>query len=352
MYNSYTKEVQDKKQNRSGCINVFLFLTATTIVTLLLLFISYLNFKEDYINLSITVAITIIVSIPIVIIVIRNKNKKDHVEATNNNGPIGPPPIPILSEPKQMLPPPIPKAINTDGIEIEESKFNVLVKYTEKEKYKTLAINYDGIYEGNIKVFNLAEDCSIVEKGDNIVKIVLYWTNGKAISHTIIKSKYKGIIKFLTQEYVFDEKFARLYNIENIEDQLSFGIDRFIENADKEQSDIDAEILRKIQEEKEKEEIRKRLLERQRKRDLEKMVLNEMIDEGLVFPDSNKRPPIPKDIVDIIWSRDEGKCVYCGSNENIHIDHIIPFSKGGATNVENLQLLCQKCNLQKSNKIG
>lgn len=99
-------------------------------------------------------------------------------------------------------------------------------------------------------------------------------------------------------------------------------------------------------------EIKANLLEKKRKRELEKRALQELIDKGELFPEANKRPPIPKDVVDAVWNRDGGKCVYCGSNENLHLDHIIPFSKGGDTSIENLQLLCQKCNLEKSNKIG
>lgn len=102
----------------------------------------------------------------------------------------------------------------------------------------------------------------------------------------------------------------------------------------------------------EKEEIRQKLLAKKKRRSLEKEVLNELIEKGEIFPDANKRPPIPKEVVDAVWNRDGGKCVYCGSTKNLHLDHIIPFSKGGATTVENLQLLCEKCNLQKSNKIG
>lgn len=102
----------------------------------------------------------------------------------------------------------------------------------------------------------------------------------------------------------------------------------------------------------EKAEIKEKLLEKQRKRDLEKQITQELIEDGKLFPEANKRPPIPRELVDAIWNRDKGQCVYCGSNENIHIDHIIPFSKGGATCLENLQLLCEKCNLQKSDKIG
>ena len=100
------------------------------------------------------------------------------------------------------------------------------------------------------------------------------------------------------------------------------------------------------------EEIKTRIKERSRNRELEKIAMQELIDEGVLFPETSKRPPIPKDVADTVWNRDGGKCVYCGSTENLQFDHIIPFSKGGATSVENLQLLCQKCNLDKSNKIG
>lgn len=102
----------------------------------------------------------------------------------------------------------------------------------------------------------------------------------------------------------------------------------------------------------EKAEIARRLKEKQRKRELEKIVRQELIDSGELFGDEPKRPPIPREVVDAVYKRDGGRCVYCGSVENLQLDHIIPFSKGGATSLENLQLLCQKCNIEKSNKIG
>lgn len=104
--------------------------------------------------------------------------------------------------------------------------------------------------------------------------------------------------------------------------------------------------------EREKAEIAAKIKQRQRKRDLEKQVRQEMLDSGELYGEQTKRPPIPREVVDAVYKRDGGRCVYCGSVENLHLDHIIPFSRGGATNVENLQLLCQKCNLEKSNKIG
>ena len=94
-----------------------------------------------------------------------------------------------------------------------------------------------------------------------------------------------------------------------------------------------------------------RIKERHRKRELEKLVRQELIERGEIMVEA-KRPPIPKDIADAVYQRDGGKCVYCGASENLQFDHIIPFSKGGVTTIENLQLLCQKCNLEKSNHIG
>lgn len=67
--------------------------------------------------------------------------------------------------------------------------------------------------------------------------------------------------------------------------------------------------------------------------------------------DKNSRN-IPSDVQIEVYKRDHGTCVNCGSKEKLHFDHIIPFSRGGSNEVENIQILCAKCNLTKSNKIG
>lgn len=61
---------------------------------------------------------------------------------------------------------------------------------------------------------------------------------------------------------------------------------------------------------------------------------------------------ITQAVKDQVWNRDGGKCVECGSNEKLEFDHIIPFSKGGANTYRNIQLLCERCNREKSAKIG
>jgi 5-methylcytosine-specific restriction endonuclease McrA len=61
---------------------------------------------------------------------------------------------------------------------------------------------------------------------------------------------------------------------------------------------------------------------------------------------------IPSAVKAEVWKRDQGKCVVCGSNTNLHFDHIIPFSKGGSSLVsENIQLMCVKHNISKRDKI-
>jgi len=67
---------------------------------------------------------------------------------------------------------------------------------------------------------------------------------------------------------------------------------------------------------------------------------------------NTKRIPISQDVKDRVWNRDDGKCVQCGSNEDLEFDHIIPFSKGGANTYRNIQLLCEHCNRSKSAKLG
>ena len=68
--------------------------------------------------------------------------------------------------------------------------------------------------------------------------------------------------------------------------------------------------------------------------------------------EKKERPRIiPKKVQREVWRRDKGKCVECGSKENLEYDHIIPFSRGGSNTTRNIQLLCEKCNKKKSNKI-
>jgi hypothetical protein len=73
--------------------------------------------------------------------------------------------------------------------------------------------------------------------------------------------------------------------------------------------------------------------------------------EKLEAKEIEPREPIPEDVRFAVWRRDGGRCVTCGSKKNLEFDHIIPKSKGGGDSARNIQLLCQRCNREKSDKI-
>ena len=52
----------------------------------------------------------------------------------------------------------------------------------------------------------------------------------------------------------------------------------------------------------------------------------------------------------ITWQSEQVPiCVYCGTTENLSIDHITPLSKGGTHTTDNLALACRSCNSSKNN---
>ncbi len=71
-----------------------------------------------------------------------------------------------------------------------------------------------------------------------------------------------------------------------------------------------------------------------------------------IIPSIAKRN-IPDKLRVKVFQKDNFKCVYCDRSPAthkriyLHVDHIVPFSRGGKTILENLQTLCQKCNWGK-----
>lgn len=59
---------------------------------------------------------------------------------------------------------------------------------------------------------------------------------------------------------------------------------------------------------------------------------------------------IPLNLRRSVIARDGNHCVYCDedlTDGEIHLDHVIPESKGGKTIYDNLQVTCRRCNLAK-----
>jgi len=64
---------------------------------------------------------------------------------------------------------------------------------------------------------------------------------------------------------------------------------------------------------------------------------------------------VPRDVLLQVVRRDNHVCQACHSyvpDDQIELDHIIPYSKGGPTTVANLRLLCRTCNRKKSDSLN
>jgi len=76
-----------------------------------------------------------------------------------------------------------------------------------------------------------------------------------------------------------------------------------------------------------------------------------MSGSEILYKHKTKRNPSERLKVQVLM-RDGNKCRLCGitvTGDNIHFDHIFPWSKGGETVLENIQVLCETHNLAKGN---
>jgi len=67
-----------------------------------------------------------------------------------------------------------------------------------------------------------------------------------------------------------------------------------------------------------------------------------------------RRKQLPRGIRHEVFKRDNYRCQECGLDKYrtiIHVDHIIPVSKGGTDEMSNLRTLCEQCNNEKSDLI-
>jgi hypothetical protein len=64
---------------------------------------------------------------------------------------------------------------------------------------------------------------------------------------------------------------------------------------------------------------------------------------------SATRGYIADDVLAYVLVRDEEKCVKCSSKQSLQFDHILPISRGGSDEPDNLRVLCRSCNLARGN---
>lgn len=74
-------------------------------------------------------------------------------------------------------------------------------------------------------------------------------------------------------------------------------------------------------------------------------------NQTIVDSTSSNTRHISRDVRQRVWQRYGGRCAECGATEYLEFDHIVPVAKGGSNSESNVQLLCRKCNLSKSDRI-
>lgn len=62
------------------------------------------------------------------------------------------------------------------------------------------------------------------------------------------------------------------------------------------------------------------------------------------------RVSIPWFVWNPVFVRQNYTCVKCGGKRRLHLDHIIPLSRGGTNHSSNLQVLCWLCNTRKGGR--
>jgi hypothetical protein len=64
-----------------------------------------------------------------------------------------------------------------------------------------------------------------------------------------------------------------------------------------------------------------------------------------------KRDRIPDFVRERVYKRDGYRCVECGADEDLTLDHVIPWSRNGSDKEDNLRTLCGSCNSTKGARV-
>ena len=222
-----------------------------------------------------------------------------------------------------------------------------ILSIEEKNNIKFLKLLF-GIKDGDFK-----DNESIYTQVKNIINIQLQliYLDDDSIDNS------EALHKVDLQE-IFGLSYDDFLNITNHFDLLILGksLDKETKTL-KETEDFYSEAVRKIDSFVDSKTLGDWMEKRFEISESDKKMMDEIMEKhGLSYEEEDNKPKrsrrISQSVKDKVWNRDGGKCVLCGSNENIEFDHIVPFSKGGANTYRNIQILCESCNRRKSDNIG
>ena len=153
------------------------------------------------------------------------------------------------------------------------------------------------------------------------------------------------------KDATIDNNAYKLFKKDKIQLRYNQLIKEKQQNILKNVSNINSDLLSKVEKYKDNNETVIEFIENAILKSLPKEALSR---EEL--KEINRRKKISDTTRYAVLERAGFKCQCCGSkplkNNDVilHIDHIIPHSLGGSDNIDNLQVLCDKCNLSKQNR--
>ena len=153
------------------------------------------------------------------------------------------------------------------------------------------------------------------------------------------------------KDTTIDVKACKLFKKDKIQLRYNQLIKEKQQNILKNVSNINSDLLSKVEKYKNNNETVIEFIENAILKSLPKEALSR---EEL--KEINRRKKISDTTRYAVLERAGFKCQCCGikplkdNDVILHIDHIIPHSLGGSDNVDNLQVLCDKCNLSKQNR--
>lgn len=191
---------------------------------------------------------------------------------------------------------------------------------------------------------------------EELLDLLLIYVNLILLDHVVTENEAKNI-QYLKRLFKIEEGNFYKFRYDEVEEILSKQFLRMYRNDNK----IDeTEALHKVSLQKLFDLSYDQMLEFksseviaaiERGSDVSQLDTAFILTEAMRVPFEVQSRTIKQSVKNLVWNRDGGKCIQCGSNQKLEFDHIIPVSKGGSSTYRNIQLLCETCNRRKSNTI-